>query len=267
MLRPFVRPHLWISRSFLAGLVLALQVRAQDAPRPIVLQDVRLIDGTGQPPRDHVQITITGGQITEIRSALLRIAFPPNAQVLNVSGKTVIPGLINGHGHLGLTKGISVGPANYTPENIEAQLKQYERYGVTSMMSLGMNKDSLYPLIAAQKQGQIGGATIFTADRGLGSPDGMPPVAVGTDQVYRPGTPAEARKDVDEMAARHPDLIKVWIDDNLGKLPKQAPDVYAAAIDESHKQHLRIAAHIFVLSGGCQAPAGRWSGHSRAQHS
>ncbi len=114
---------------------------AQPAERPIVLQDVRLIDGTGAPPRDHVQITITGNTITGIRSSLLRIAFPPNAEVLNLSGKTVIPGLINGHGHLGLVKGTSVSPDNYTREDIEHQLAQYQRYGVTAVMSLGMNKD------------------------------------------------------------------------------------------------------------------------------
>ncbi|MDQ2773859.1 MAG: amidohydrolase family protein [Acidobacteriota bacterium] len=217
----------------------------QTAVQPIVLQDVRMIDGTGQPPRDHMQITIEGSKITEIRSALLRIAFPPNAKILNLEGKTVMPGIIDGHGHLGLVKGISVSPENYTPENIESQLNQYERYGVTTMISLGMNKDLLYRLKREQGEGQLGGAAILTADRGLGSPGGMPPVKVGPDQLYRPGTAEEARKDVDEMAERHPDLIKIWVDDSLGKLPKQTPEVYAAAIDETHKKGLRIAAHVY----------------------
>jgi imidazolonepropionase-like amidohydrolase len=221
-------------------------MRAQD--RVTVLQDVRLIDGTGAPPRDHAQITIADGKVTTIRSALLKIAFPPNARVLNLQGKTVIPGLINGHGHLGLVKGVAVSPENYTAENIQHQLDQYERYGVTTVISLGMNKDLLYQLRSAQEKGQLGGATILTADRGLGSPGGMPPVKVGPDQLYRPGTPEEARKDVDEMASRGPNLIKIWIDDNLGKLPKQKPDVYAAAIDETHKQHLHIAAHLYYQS-------------------
>jgi imidazolonepropionase-like amidohydrolase len=205
-----------------AALVLACgMAMAQTSGQPIVLQDVRLIDGTGAPPRDHMQVTIENGTITEIRSALLRIAFPPNAKILNLSGKTVIPGLINGHGHLGLVKGITANADNYTPENIEHQLAQYEHYGVTTMISLGMNKDLLYQLRSAQEKGELGGATILTADRGLGAPDGMPPVKVGPDQLYRPATPEEAIKDVDEMALRDPNLIKMWIDDNLGTLPKQ----------------------------------------------
>ena len=217
----------------------------QSASRPVVLQDVRLIDGTGGAARDHMQITVADGKIAEVRSALLRIAFPPNAIILNLQGKTVMPGIINGHGHLGLVKGTTVSPDNYTPENVKQQLARYERNGVTTTISLGMNKDLLYPLRAEQEQGQLGGATILTADRGLGSPGGMPPVKVGPDQLYRPGTPQEAAKDVDEMAARHPNLIKIWVDDNLGKLPKQQPDVYAAAIEETHRQHLRIAAHVY----------------------
>ncbi len=225
---------------------------AQTASQPIVLQDVRLIDGTGSAPRDHMQVTITDGQITEVRSALLRIAFPPNAKVLNSTGKTVMPGLINGHGHLGLVKGTSVSPANYTRENVVQQLAQYERYGVTTMISLGMNKDLLYELRSEQAQGKLGGATILTADRGIGTPNGMPPVKVGDDQLYRPPTPEEVRKDVDEMAARHPNLIKIWIDDNLGKLPKQKPDVDAAAVDETHKQGLHIAAHLYYQSDAKQ---------------
>ncbi len=192
-----------------------------------------------------MQVTITGDKITGVRSALLRIAFPPNARILNLSGKTVMPGLINGHGHLGLVKGITVSPDNYTPANIEHQLAQYQRYGVTTMISLGMNKDLLYQLRSAQEKGQLGGATILTADRGLGSPGGMPPIKVGPDQLYRPATPEEARKDVDEMATRDPNLIKLWVDDNLGTLPKQKPAVYAAAIEEAHKKNLRVAAHVY----------------------
>jgi imidazolonepropionase-like amidohydrolase len=241
------------------GLLAAvcLIVSAQTTEAPLVLQDVRLIDGTGAPARDHMQIVIADGRIVTVRSSLLRIALPENAHVLSLAGKTVMPGLINGHGHLGLVEGLTVKPENYTRANVERQLKQYERYGITTTVSLGMNKDLLYELRAAQQKGELGGATILTADRGLGSPGGMPPVNVGGDQLYRVGTPDAARKAVDEMASRHANLIKIWVDDNLGKLPKQTPDVYDAAIDEAHKQHLRAAAHLYyqedakrLLAGG-----------------
>ena len=75
----------------------------------------------------------------------------------------------------------------------------------------------------------------------------MPPVKVGPDQLYRPATPEQARKDVDEMAARDPNLIKVWVDDNLHTLPKMDPAIYAAVIEEAHTKHLRVAAHVYYL--------------------
>ena len=236
--------------------VVCVVVCAQTPRQAIVLQDVRLIDGTGGAPRDHMQVVIADGRISTVRSSLLRIALPENARVLNLNGKTVMPGLINGHGHLGLVHDVSVRPENYTRENVERQLKQYERYGITTTVSLGMNKDLLYQLRSEQRDGKLGGATIITADRGLGSPGGMPPVNVGSDQLYRVNTPAEARKAVDEMASRHADLIKMWVDDNLGKLPKQTPEVYDAAIDETHKQHLRAAAHIFYQTDAKRLLAG-----------
>ena len=226
-------------------MLIALGAVAQAQTDTFVLQDVRLIDGTGKPARDHVSIVIAKGRITKISSgnATLR-----GATILKLSGKTVMPGIINGHGHLGLTSGTTVSPDNFTRETIEKQLSQYQRYGVTTMISLGMNKDALYQLIKQQEEGTVDGATALTADRGMGVPDGVPPVKVGPDQVYRPATPEQARQDVREMAARHPSLIKMWVDTNLNKLPAPNPAVYGAAIDEAHKLQMRVAAHVFYLA-------------------
>lgn len=213
-----------------------------------ILEDVRLIDGTGSPPKDHVSILIENGKIAQILIGAAATLRNPDAQVLKLSGKTVVPGLINGHGHLGLSQGTTVSPANYTPQNVRRQLAQYERYGITTMISLGMNKDLLYQLRSEQEKANLGGTTILTADRGLGTPGGVPAVDVAPDQLYRPATPEEARKAVQEMAARDPNLIKIWVDDNLHKLPAPKPAVYAAAIDEAHKQKLKIAAHVYYLA-------------------
>lgn len=211
-----------------------------------VLQNVRLIDGTGRPPIDHASVVIRDGKITQVVSGRNAVK-PERAQVLNLSGKTIIPGLINGHGHLGLVQGTSVSPSNYTGLNIMRQLVQYENYGVTTVISLGMNKDLIYKLRSEQEKGNEPGATILTAGRGIGVPNGMPPVKVGSDQLYRPATPEQARAAVREMATHSPDLIKIWVDDNMGKLPKMKPAVYTAVIDEAHRLNLRVAAHVFYL--------------------
>ena len=211
-----------------------------------VLQNVRLIDGTGRPPIDHASVVIRSGKIAQVVSGRSAVK-PEGAQVLNLSGKTVIPGLINGHGHLGLVQGTSVSPSNYTGLNIMRELMQYESYGITTVISLGLNKDLIYKLRSEQEKGNEPGATILTAGRGIGVPDGMPPVKVGSDQLYRPATPEQARAAVREMATHSPDLTKIWVDDSMGKLPKMNPAVYSAVIDEAHHLNFRVAAHVFYL--------------------
>ncbi|HEX4231385.1 MAG TPA: amidohydrolase family protein [Bryobacteraceae bacterium] len=213
----------------------------------LVLQDVKLIDGTNGPEFDHASILIVNGKIANVVVDNANGHWPKGAQFLKLPGKTVIPGIINAHGHLGLTQGATVSIANYTEENVERQLTQYQRYGVTTVMSLGMNLDLLYKLRAEQSKGKLDGATILTAGRGIGAPDGVPAPGLHENPVYRPKTPGEARKDVREMARHHPDLIKIWVDDNLGKLPRPDPAVYGAAIEQAHELNLRVAAHVYTL--------------------
>ena len=146
-------------------------------------------------------------------------------------------------------------PENYTRENVAHQLDQYEGYGVTAVMSLGVNRDILYTWRDEQRQGKLGGADIFTADRGIGVPNGVPPFPLSADQVYRPKNVEEARAAVRETAVRHPDLVKLWLDDMFGTLPKMDPAVFHAAIDEAHvaadeahRHGFRVAAHEFYLA-------------------
>jgi imidazolonepropionase-like amidohydrolase len=107
-----------------------------------------------------------------------------------------------------------------------------------------VNKDALY----GWRAGKLEGADVFTADRGLGVQRAAPPIPVGEDQISRPKSSEEARELVREMAARQPDMIKVWVDDFFGATePKMPPEIYGAIIDEAHKHGLRVAAHVFHL--------------------
>jgi imidazolonepropionase-like amidohydrolase len=212
------------------------------------LQDVRLINGKDQPPFENVSIWIEDEQIKSILIDNKTANWPKDAEVLKLSGKTVMPGLICAHGHLGLAQGTSVKSENYTAENIQRQIAQYEQYGITTIMSLGMHRDLLYDVRAQQEKGKFGGATILTADRGIGVPGGVPAIGLTDDPVYRPNTPEEARGVVREMAKRHPNMIKMWVDDNLHKLPPPKPEVYGAVIEEAHKLHLKVAAHVYYLA-------------------
>lgn len=230
------------------ALVLFLSVASFAAPADlVVLPDVTVIDGTEKPPVAHATIVIRGSKIEAVRRSPVPSNELAGARVLHYEGKFVIPGIVNGHGHLGVTDGVNTRPSNYNPANIERQLKQYLSYGVTTMMSLGLNSDLIYQLREEQQQGRFDGAIIWTAGRGIGIPGGVPAMDVGADQLYRPATPEQARQAVDETAQHHPDVIKMWVDDNLGKLPRPKPGVEAAVIEEAHRRGLLVAAHIFYL--------------------
>jgi imidazolonepropionase-like amidohydrolase len=188
-------------------------------------------------------LVIQGDRITGVGESA-----PAGAKVIDLTGKTIIPGLISAHSHVGQVKGATTGTEEcFTRENVAAQLAQYERYGVTAILSLGMNKDELYAWREEQRAGKLPGADIFTADRGIGVPSSAPPVAE-PNPVYRPKNPEEARAAVRETAARHPDLLKMWVDDFFGSVPKMSPAVYRAIITEAHAQNLRVASHLFYLA-------------------
>jgi imidazolonepropionase-like amidohydrolase len=220
----------------------------------ILLTGARILDGTGRPPIEDGAIVFEGDWILDVGPAG-SVSRPPNSELIDVHGKTIIPGLISAHSHLGLCKGV-VGPRpeNYTRDNVQRQLEQYERYGVLAVMSLGVNKDVLYEWRNEQRQGKLGGADIFTADRGLGVRQGAPPFPFLEDQVYRPTSVEEARADVRESVERHPDMIKIWVDDLFGTSAKMRSEISSgvieqahAIVDEAHQRRFRVAAHIFYL--------------------
>ena len=229
----------------------AMYVQAQTT----VLRNVTLIDGNGGPPRQHVSLVIAGDKIHAILNQDAKI--PVSSQgthTIDLSGKTIMPELINCHGHIGLLKGTKTASANYTKENVERHLLQYQDYGVGAVQVMGTDHDEIYSWRKESREGTLPGALIFSAGRGFGVPDGIPPLAMGMDQVYRPSTPEEARKDIQELALHKPDLVKMWVDDFYGQYPTMKPEIYAAIIDEAHKQHLRAAAHVFHLEDAQRLP-------------
>jgi imidazolonepropionase-like amidohydrolase len=208
-----------------------------------ILRNVTIIDGNGGAPRTHASLIIEGSRIRAVADAGAPV--PKNATVVDLSGKTIMPELINCHGHLGLLKGTQMSSANYSKDNVARQLLQYQDYGVGAVQVMGTDHDEAYQWREESHQGTLPGALIFTAGRGFGTPDGMPPLAMGMDAVYRPATADEARKDVDELATHKPDLVKLWLDDFYGQYARMKPEIYAAIIDQAHKHHLRVAAHVF----------------------
>lgn len=216
----------------------------------VALKGASLIDGTGAAAVPNATVVISSGKIVAAGPSATT-PVPADAKVVDVTGKTIIPGLISNHMHLGIVQGTQSKPENYNREFIVSQLRQYEALGITTVTSLGLNGPLFYDLRTELNQGKVQGADILGADRGIGVEGGAPPagiVSVATNQIYRPSSPEEARAAVAEMSGRGADLVKVWLDDFGKSLPtKVAPSVYGAVVDEAHKRNLRVAAHIHDL--------------------
>jgi imidazolonepropionase-like amidohydrolase len=212
------------------GLLLAMApvspIGAQDPPSPTHLAFVgaRIIDGTGAEPVPDAVMVVQDGKITAVGTTA-SVTIPAGATRVKVAGKTIMPGMINTHGHVGDVRGLKSSPEFYTPEHVRHQLGVYARYGVTTVFSLGGDGPAG---VQVRDEKPAGVARLFLAG----------PVIAAAD-------PGAARAAVDGVKAMKADIVKIRVDDNLGAGKKMPAEAYRAAIDQAHKQGLKVAAHIF----------------------
>jgi imidazolonepropionase-like amidohydrolase len=187
----------------------------------------RVIDGTGRPPIENATILVRDGKVEAVASSS-KLKPPGDAQIIQVPGKFIIPGMISTHVHISDVQGTH--PPAYTEENTLRQLGVYARYGITTVWSLGGEQEPAFKAREMQNSPTLDRARIYLAGE----------IIVGK-------TPEEARRMVDKVAATKPDVIKIRVDDQLGTVAKMTPDVYRAVIEEAHSHGLRVAVHIFYL--------------------
>jgi imidazolonepropionase-like amidohydrolase len=211
----------------IAAILASVSMPAQQPASTMAFTGARVIDGTDRAPIENATILVRDGKIVAVGAASA-VTVPAGAQRVALAGKTVIPGLVNAHGHVGNTVGMEQG--NYSAENVARDLKTYAAYGVTTVFSLGDDQAAGIAARDSQKTASLNRARLFVAG-----------------PVLAPKSPADAVKLVDEDAAMKVDIVKIRVDDNLGTTPKMSPDIYKAVIDEAHKKGLRVAVHLFYL--------------------
>ena len=209
------------------GLLAACINAASANEGSIAFVGARIIDGTMAEPIEDGVVVITDGRIRTVgpRSA---VSLPAGAQVIDVAGKTIMPGLINAHGHVGGTLGLETG--YYNTDNLLRQLGLYARYGVTTVNSLGGDEEQGFDLRNAQFDKNLDRARIYVA----GS------VVVGESE-------AAIRAEVNRNADMGANFIKVRIDDELGTVAKMPRNIFDALVDQAHMRRLPVAAHLFYL--------------------
>jgi imidazolonepropionase-like amidohydrolase len=213
-----------------------------------LLQNFTLIDGSGRPAVADAALLITDGRIEYAGSKSGLPASASSATSFDLGGKYVMPGVINTHGHLGNVVGLVQDPKNYTRDNLTAQLDAYARYGVTTVVSMGSDQELIFQVRDEQRRGRPTTARVFTAFRGFTGKAGYPTTAPGMKGVpYEVETVEQVEKAVEELAAKKVDIVKIWVDDHLGREKKIPLSLSKAIIENAHKRGLKVAAHIFYL--------------------
>jgi imidazolonepropionase-like amidohydrolase len=213
----------------LVTAVCSMFVAAQ-APPPggvVAFEGARLIVGDGKTIENSAFI-VEKGRISQVGTKG-QLKIPAGATRVDLTGKTVMPAIVDAHTHM--------------PTERQALIELLQRkayYGVAAVISLGQDNND----VAFQVRQEIipGAARLRTAGRGITSPE-----PGRTEAPYWVTTEAEARKAVQELAAKKVDMVKIWVDDRDGKYKKLTPALYGAIIDEAHKHSLRVTAHIVTL--------------------
>jgi imidazolonepropionase-like amidohydrolase len=214
----------------------------------IVLNHATVIDGSGGAPMEDVAIVMADGKIREMGPAA-EAKIPEGAQVEDISGKFVMPGIINLHGHVGMTQGLVQDIKNYTRENVDANLKTYALYGVTTTTSMGTDADLILEIRDEQRRGKVNGARVFTALQGFTALGGYPTKVPGVKGVAQEtATAAQARAWVDQLADKGADIAKMWVDTHHGEYPKITEEVRKAVIEQAHKRRMLAFAHLYELA-------------------
>jgi imidazolonepropionase-like amidohydrolase len=216
--------------------------------RIVLYEGARLIAGDGSAPIADSAFLVEGGTITRIGKKGEWTA-PAGALRISLTGKTVMPALINAHGHPGFQRGLTYSADNFTRETIIDDLNRALYFGVVAVQSQGIEKgDVTYQIRADQEAGTLGGARLRIAGRGIGAPNAGPGGAAYAGIAYGVTTEDEARKAVQELAARKVNLVKIWVDDRNGRAPRLPPNLFRAIIDEGHKHGLQVNAHVFYYT-------------------
>ena len=201
-----------------------------DAPAAnvTVFEGARLILGDGSDPIDNGAILVQDDRITGV-GGMGQLEVPAGAARVDLTGKTVMPAIVDAHKHVADTR-----------EGLVDQLEQFAYFGVGTVLSLGLDGGNL--AFQIRNETSPGAARLRTAGRGITAPE------PGRSEVPQwVTTEEEARTAIQELAEPQVDWVKIWVDDRNGQYEKLSPALYSAVIDEAHSHNLPVAAHIFAL--------------------
>lgn len=235
--------------------------------RPLWLTNARLFDGSHSPVRDGVGVLVEDGRIVRVGSH--SDGAPDGAITIDVGGRTLMPGLINGHLHaIGSVPDLGFGVQPVLPGTLShalgATLREFLRYGVTTVRDMGTYGDQVMENRQAMRYGAYRGARVLTCGLIISS---TAPGDIVFDGMYRSvDGNDEVRKGVREQIRRGADFIKVMATgarsveleaginrDEHGSAHQMAAqmtrDELATVVEEAGRMGYRVVAHAEGLDG------------------
>ena len=242
-----MRTRVSVLCSFLLLFIVAVQQStSQSSGGTILFEGARLISGDSSAPIENSAFLIENNRISKV-GRKGQVQAPAGATRIDLTGKTVMPGIVDAHSHPGYTniRANRTEKETYTRENLVDHMRRMAYYGIAATMSLGVDRGDIPFQVRANPT--PGAALLFTSGPGIALPLMGPGAEYRKDAAYGVTNEAEARKVVQELASKKVDIVKFWVDDRNGAVKKLPPNIYRAIIDEAHKHNLRAIAHIFYL--------------------
>jgi imidazolonepropionase-like amidohydrolase len=227
--------------AYFFSTLLFLTVAVKGESDALFVKNANLIDGTGKAARPGVHLLIENGAITAVDREL---SPPPEARVIDATGKFVVPGLIDAHVHLDAPMVFQI-----TPEEKKEILEQIPRAflfnGVTTVLNVGSDAEWIWEQRAAQREGRLLAPRIYAMGRGL-TPEG------GWGSRHGGGLtePEDARSIALEYASKDTDGLKIMIEDGLGAsgtYTVMPQDILQAIAAVAHEKNLPIYVHAINI--------------------
>ena len=250
----------------LASGLSALALAAVASAAPITIHAGRLIAVPGQPPRGPSTIVVDNGRIVSITDGLTRVE--PGADVIDLTGKTVLPGLIDSHVHLASDRGGEAGLLAFVREEpqmnaLEAQMNGMKtlRAGFTTVRNLG-DEGATLALREAIKRGWVQGPRIVDAASSISTTGGHMDGRGGLNDDLVAHLPAPenlcdsvetCRRVVRRQIDRGADVIKFattgGVNSGTGLATRMYEDEARALVETAHAYGRKVAVHAHGADG------------------
>jgi len=167
-----------------------------------------------------------------------------DAEVIDCADLVLIPGLIDLHTHPGIMddRGENDGQG-LTADRMRRDLATWLRHGVTTVLSLGLDRDLAFALAVGREPG----ARLLTAGHGFGVEGGVPPFRMDPPGALRETDTRVLHRTLEAAASSGAVATKLWYDDWYGRFPKMAPEIARFVITTAAELKMRSYAHVYAV--------------------